>query len=259
MSPRPFSIGGRSDGLIPASGRNSDERLFLERGRPGDRRRIGHGVETAKAFVAAGAAVALLGIHEDAVRAAADELTRAGHKALAIPCNVAQERQMEAAMAQTVAVFGRLDAAFNNAASRARSRKRPTRAARNLIACSRCLELHEVRAASDAQAGQRRDRDQFCDWWSHGALIAAGLHFEIGQAQLVERRGVHEPRAQMRVQDRWRAPFAGIPPRGGRSRGGRPSRPSDAASWRVAHPRRHDSEQLACCHLQTQALRSGHF
>ena len=46
---------------------------------------------------------------------AADELTRAGHKALAIRCNVANEQQVEAAVTKTVAVFGRLDAAFNNA------------------------------------------------------------------------------------------------------------------------------------------------
>jgi len=75
----------------------------------------GMGLTTAKAFAAAGAAVALLGDHEDEVRAVADELTRAGHKALAIHCNVADERQVEAAVAQTVAAFGRLDAAFNNA------------------------------------------------------------------------------------------------------------------------------------------------
>src|SRR5882724_4569782 len=75
----------------------------------------GMGLITAKAFAAAGAAVGLLGDHEDAVRAAADELTRAGHKALAIRCNVADERQVEEAVAQTVAAFGQLDAAFNNA------------------------------------------------------------------------------------------------------------------------------------------------
>jgi len=75
----------------------------------------GMGLTTAKAFAAAGAAVALLGDHEDEVRAAADELTRAGHKALAIRCNVADEQQVEAAVAKTVATFGRLDAAFNNA------------------------------------------------------------------------------------------------------------------------------------------------
>ena len=75
----------------------------------------GMGLTTAKAFAAAGAAVALLGDHEDAVRAAADELTRAGHKALAIRCNVADEQQVEAAVAKTAVTFGRLDAAFNNA------------------------------------------------------------------------------------------------------------------------------------------------
>ena len=75
----------------------------------------GMGLTTAKAFAAAGAAVALLGDREDEVRAAADELTRAGHKALAIRCNVADEQQVEAAVAKTAVTFGRLDAAFNNA------------------------------------------------------------------------------------------------------------------------------------------------
>ena len=75
----------------------------------------GMGLTTAKAFAAAGAAVALLGDREDEVRAAADELTRAGHKALAIRCNVADEHQVEAAVAKTAVTFGRLDAAFNNA------------------------------------------------------------------------------------------------------------------------------------------------
>ena len=49
------------------------------------------------------------------MRAAAKALTAAGHKALAIGCNVADERQVAAMVEQTVSAFGRLDAAFNNA------------------------------------------------------------------------------------------------------------------------------------------------
>jgi NAD(P)-dependent dehydrogenase (short-subunit alcohol dehydrogenase family) len=75
----------------------------------------GMGLTTAKAFAEAGAAVALVADHKDGVRAAAEELKRAGHKVLAICCDVADERQVEAAVAETVAAFRRLDAAFNNA------------------------------------------------------------------------------------------------------------------------------------------------
>jgi NAD(P)-dependent dehydrogenase (short-subunit alcohol dehydrogenase family) len=53
--------------------------------------------------------------HEDSVRAAAEELAAAGHKALAIRCDVADERQVAAMVEQTVSKFGRLDAVFNNA------------------------------------------------------------------------------------------------------------------------------------------------
>jgi hypothetical protein len=45
------------------------------------------GLITAKGVAAAGAAVALLGDHEDEVRGAADELTRAGHTTLAMGCD----------------------------------------------------------------------------------------------------------------------------------------------------------------------------
>jgi len=75
----------------------------------------GIGLATAKAFAESGASVALADWHEDAVRAAADELTGQGHKAIAIRCDVADDAQVEAMVAQTVATFGRLDAAYNNA------------------------------------------------------------------------------------------------------------------------------------------------
>ncbi|WEO99866.1 SDR family oxidoreductase [Streptomyces sp. FXJ1.172] len=43
------------------------------------------------------------------------ELTDAGHQALGIGCDVADEDQAEAMVARTVETFGRLDMAFNNA------------------------------------------------------------------------------------------------------------------------------------------------
>ncbi|HJU18440.1 MAG TPA: glucose 1-dehydrogenase [Stellaceae bacterium] len=75
----------------------------------------GIGLATARAFADAGAAVALVDIDEDAARAAADALAGAGHRTVAIRCNVADESDVAKMVAQTVAAFGRLDAAYNNA------------------------------------------------------------------------------------------------------------------------------------------------
>jgi len=75
----------------------------------------GMGLATAKAFAAEGAAVALADINEAAVRAAAADLVAAGHKAIGIRCDVADEAEVAAMVQATISAFGRLDAAFNNA------------------------------------------------------------------------------------------------------------------------------------------------
>jgi len=75
----------------------------------------GMGLATARAFAVAGASVVLADIDENALRAATDELTAAGHQALAVVCDVADEDQVAAVVDRTVATFGRLDMAFNNA------------------------------------------------------------------------------------------------------------------------------------------------
>jgi NAD(P)-dependent dehydrogenase (short-subunit alcohol dehydrogenase family) len=75
----------------------------------------GMGRDAVRAFAAAGAAVGLADIDEDALRAATDELTTAGHQALGVTCDVADEDQVAALVKRTVAAFGRLDMAFNNA------------------------------------------------------------------------------------------------------------------------------------------------
>lgn len=75
----------------------------------------GMGLATAQAFAKAGAAVMLADFKEDAVTAAADRLVAAGHTALAVRCDVSDDAQVEAMVAKTIAEFGRLDAAFNNA------------------------------------------------------------------------------------------------------------------------------------------------
>jgi NAD(P)-dependent dehydrogenase (short-subunit alcohol dehydrogenase family) len=75
----------------------------------------GLGLAAAKAFAEAGAAVALADWNGQAARSAAKSLTAQGHKALAIQCDVGDDAQVEAMVEQTVATFGRLDAAYNNA------------------------------------------------------------------------------------------------------------------------------------------------
>src|ERR1700736_5204756 len=80
----------------------------------------GMGLATAKAFAEEKAAVGLADVQEKPILAAAEELVAAGHKALAIPCDVSDDVQVEAMVTRTVAEFGRLDAAFNNAGVMAR-------------------------------------------------------------------------------------------------------------------------------------------
>jgi len=75
----------------------------------------GLGLATARAFAESGASVALADWHEEAARAAAKELAAEGHKTLAIRCDVSDDAQVEAMVQQTVASFGRLDVAYNNA------------------------------------------------------------------------------------------------------------------------------------------------
>jgi NAD(P)-dependent dehydrogenase (short-subunit alcohol dehydrogenase family) len=71
----------------------------------------GLGLATAKAFAEAGAAVVLADWNEKAVQTAAKELAAQDHKTLAIRCDVSDDAQVEAMVTQTVATFGRLDAA----------------------------------------------------------------------------------------------------------------------------------------------------
>ena len=76
----------------------------------------GMGLATARMFADAGASVVLADFKEHAVQAAAQSLVANGHKAIAIRCDVSDEAQVAAMVKRTVAEFGRLDAAFNNAA-----------------------------------------------------------------------------------------------------------------------------------------------
>src|SRR4029450_11089024 len=79
----------------------------------------GMGLATAQAFAEAGAAVVLADFKEDAVKAA-QQLVAAGHKAVAVHCDVSDDAQVVAMVDRTIATFGRMDAAFNNAGVMAR-------------------------------------------------------------------------------------------------------------------------------------------
>jgi NAD(P)-dependent dehydrogenase (short-subunit alcohol dehydrogenase family) len=75
----------------------------------------GMGLATARAFAHARAAVTLADISEDALQKAVDEIKSGGGKAMGVVCDVSDEAQVTAMVERTVAIFGRLDAAFNNA------------------------------------------------------------------------------------------------------------------------------------------------
>jgi NAD(P)-dependent dehydrogenase (short-subunit alcohol dehydrogenase family) len=75
----------------------------------------GIGLATVTAFAETGASVVLVDRNEKAACAEADKLIAAGHKALAIGCDVADEQQVAAMVEKTISAFGRLDAAFNSA------------------------------------------------------------------------------------------------------------------------------------------------
>jgi NAD(P)-dependent dehydrogenase (short-subunit alcohol dehydrogenase family) len=75
----------------------------------------GMGAVTARRFAEAGAAVVLADVNEAALEHVAHELTDAGHTAIAVRCDVADEAQTAAMVQAGVEAFGRIDVAFNNA------------------------------------------------------------------------------------------------------------------------------------------------
>ncbi|MCM0673593.1 SDR family NAD(P)-dependent oxidoreductase [Micromonospora phytophila] len=75
----------------------------------------GMGLATAQAFAESKAAVVLADINDESLQAVTAELRAHGHQALGIRCDVSDERQVAALIDQTVASYGQLDMAFNNA------------------------------------------------------------------------------------------------------------------------------------------------
>jgi NAD(P)-dependent dehydrogenase (short-subunit alcohol dehydrogenase family) len=76
----------------------------------------GIGAAAVRAFAAAGAAVVLAARDEAALSAVAAEISAAGGRTLSVPTDVADPASVERLVERTVSTYGRLDAAFNNAA-----------------------------------------------------------------------------------------------------------------------------------------------
>jgi NAD(P)-dependent dehydrogenase (short-subunit alcohol dehydrogenase family) len=75
----------------------------------------GMGLAAARAFAEAGASVALADVRADVLSAATQELADAGHRVIGVAGDISDETYVKSLVEQTVATFGRLDAAFNNA------------------------------------------------------------------------------------------------------------------------------------------------
>lgn len=75
----------------------------------------GIGSATALAFARAGAAVVVVDIAVEAAQRVADEITAAGGRAVCVRADVTRAAEVEAVVVATVATYGRLDYAFNNA------------------------------------------------------------------------------------------------------------------------------------------------
>lgn len=96
--------------LIMTSGNNLQGKVAFVTGAG-----TGLGKATAAAFARAGANVVVVGRKLEALEETVRHIESEGGKALAIPCDVANEISVKQALEQTIKVFGRLDFAFNNA------------------------------------------------------------------------------------------------------------------------------------------------
>lgn len=75
----------------------------------------GIGLQIAEDFARAGARVCVADLNEPAARAAADAIRSAGGEAIGVRCDVTREPELDAALDQAVAAWGRIDVLVNNA------------------------------------------------------------------------------------------------------------------------------------------------
>lgn len=109
----------------------------------------GIGAATARALARHGAAVALVARREDRLHALATEIEADGGTALAVPADVADAAQAEAAVAATVDAWGRLDTLVNNAGlmRMGQATQAPLQDWEELVAVNVMGVLHVTRAA----------------------------------------------------------------------------------------------------------------
>lgn len=69
----------------------------------------GMGLLSSQKFAESGASVAMLDINEEAIKAEAEKLTKAGYSVLPIKCNVREYDEIKAAVELTKKTFGRID------------------------------------------------------------------------------------------------------------------------------------------------------
>ncbi len=74
------------------------------------------GKEFCRTLAEAGAAVAVVDVNAEAAQQFAEELTRAGYRALAVPTDITQPDSVAAMTAAVLAAFGRVDILVNSAA-----------------------------------------------------------------------------------------------------------------------------------------------
>jgi NAD(P)-dependent dehydrogenase (short-subunit alcohol dehydrogenase family) len=118
----------------------------------------GMGLATAKAFAPAGASVVLADINEAAAHKASEVSNAAGHRTIAVDCDVADEQQAAAMVERTVAEFGRLDMAYSNAGSSVRRAMRLTKRPRLL---SLIQAPGDVMTTTKAGAGRAQSRRRY--------------------------------------------------------------------------------------------------
>lgn len=75
----------------------------------------GIGAAIARGLAAEGARLVIADRDEENAQAVAASIETAGHRAIAVPVDVARRDSLRALIAQTVAAYGRLDVMFNNA------------------------------------------------------------------------------------------------------------------------------------------------
>jgi NAD(P)-dependent dehydrogenase (short-subunit alcohol dehydrogenase family) len=75
----------------------------------------GMGLATARMFAASGAAVVLADVDGDLAAKEAERIVGEGGRAIGIACDVGDEAEVAAMVDRTIAEYGRLDMAFNNA------------------------------------------------------------------------------------------------------------------------------------------------